>query len=637
MAIKKWKIAIAILGGFIFTGSIAVLTFAIIRNNNRKVKDENAYPYREMKNAKEIWYNSDKPTPNSNWDFKIKIYPYDNNKYWLNDNEMQALKQILKEKLYHGPEITDLKEIVLGNTNVIKKDSGGLYYPQSKQIFINIEDYKNASMTTQDKLHAIISTITHEYGHHIEGAYLTSETSQNGWKGDNKFLQNGTTMNKKGSSRHWNKNFMDSFYKSLNYNNTSTITKSSKPIGESIASTYSLSDLFWKSLKNIPKTNFGVWNLFNDREEDLIAKETLQQKNTRIRNHIIVKAPIIPSFDAENANYRYSFDEIVTRQLGQLMHVYDIPPIYNGANKETFGLTLNKFQSPVIEREDGTKGYKYIYNTFVSDLAHSVQLIQIQGQEDKIRQIGFDYDTKEVYLKQTNPKGFYKDYMFGKNGSASIATEVYNAFTKAMGYGKLISNVRVENKVRFNYEILHNSRKLTDIINNAVNYENIKISGFAPENISGIYYGDKNKINPSKLKKFSSINERKKLWNFQRKRSVFGSLDSSISKMPETPGKWIPYNVMVQKDPEKNKTLYWWMDKNNNHTLDKDELLETKQLKKMGLDIHKKPISIPIKAEDIYGRDSSLNTFRYFYGDYDSLNKRIEKINFNKDDLSLTL
>jgi hypothetical protein len=49
----------------------------------------------------------------------------------------------MDEKMYHGPELAELSEVVIGNTNVINPSENGLYFPNTKQIFINIETFKD--------------------------------------------------------------------------------------------------------------------------------------------------------------------------------------------------------------------------------------------------------------------------------------------------------------------------------------------------------------------------------------------------------------------------------------------------------------------------------------------------------------
>ncbi|CAM9130111.1 hypothetical protein MYMA111404_02745 [Mycoplasma marinum] len=58
--------------------------------------------YREMKNPKTIWYhsgstNSDSKYANPNWDFQIKVFPYENGEYWLDEDGLKELRSTMKK------------------------------------------------------------------------------------------------------------------------------------------------------------------------------------------------------------------------------------------------------------------------------------------------------------------------------------------------------------------------------------------------------------------------------------------------------------------------------------------------------------------------------------------------------------
>ncbi len=505
-------------------------------------QDKGDWKYVELGKPKTIWFNSDTENANSDWDFQIKVYPYQDGSFWLDDKGLILLKERIKEKLYHGQEITTLNNIVFGDVNIIKKGSNGLYFPLTKEIFLNIETFKKYNnLSDEKKINGIMSTITHEYGHHISNMYFSSNKSSEAWKGDgeNKPLVDGHQI-----PTHWNPIFTENFYRKLHYDDKSLLndghggiqTKHSQNSKhKSVASKISLNKLFWSAN--------GNQDLDFDKEYDLFALPSSAKKNYEPYG-------LRPDYDDQFLKYRYSLDEIITRQLGQLMHVYDKP-----SDPSLFGWMIRKNMDTIHWRGNSL-------DSFVTDTNTTSQLF---------------YNKNSIISED-----FYKDSVFRKTQSTKTQSteDIYNNFRDAMGYHKMISNVYALNK-SFASVDKDNGNKYARYGADDYNRKKISITGWAPEEVKGIFLGkstsSEKDINDN-LYKFESEEKRKSLWKFDRKNSVFGQ--TTVNSKPFMNGnkKWLPFATNKYLEATKDKQLKWWIDTNNDNSVQESELWTTAQV-----------------------------------------------------------
>ncbi len=536
---------------------------------------------------KTIWFNSgklnvDESGANKDWDFQIKEYPYSDGSYWLDNDGLKLLRKEIKKKLYHGQEITTLDGMIFGNVNMIGSDSNGLYFPLTKETFFNIENWKNHKhLSPIEKIRGIMSTITHEYGHHIANMYLTTSYSNHSWHGDNGNIPMAKKADGSWDLTNWNGEFTETFYRTLHYDDESYlysrdgIISDSKPISynkTSIARYVSLHDLFWSA-------NSKNHDLKYDEDGDIFGVPGTMKNVPKHYEEVKVANQEGAPNDKWYIKYRYTLDEIVTRQLEQLMYVYDIPK-----NKNFFGHMV---------REDG--GKKYITrDSFLSDARSS----------------------SEIYRNITNNTDlinspYYKDAMFSNKTKPE---KIYNAFRDAMGYHKMISNIYGLNKT-FATVDTETGSKYASYNDGDLNQHKFRITGWTPKEVKGIYYGDKNtdqKEIDKNLMKFPKEEERKKLWHFDRKDKLFAqkTIDSNPYKM--NGDDWLPFSTNKYLDSQlnhkNNQEFRWWIDKDNNGKASPTELLSTKEI----LDKYNKT-----SRDSVINRVLPVSTFRQTWNEGD--------------------
>ncbi|TCG11846.1 MYPU_1760 family metalloprotease [Mycoplasma todarodis] len=556
-------------------------------------KEEKVFEgYVELGEPKTIWFNSgalnaDKSKANKSWDFQIKVYPYQNGDYWLDDDGLKELREAIWKKLYHGQEISTLDNMVFGNVNMIGESSNGLYFPLTKEMFLNIAGWKNhKNLSNKKKIDGIMSTITHEYGHHIANMYLTTSYSTHSWNGDN---GNVPTVEKEDGTReltNWNSEFTEKFYRDLKYDDTTFLYgkggiregETGKGNGrvESIARKVNLHDLFWnansdRSVKyNEGRQVFGIPGVIG-----------------RIKNHRSfgkVGSVAWGPNDDWYIKYRYSLDEIVTRQLSQLMHVYDLP------DKRDF------FDHMI--RENGNK-QTVNFDSFISDAR---SMYQVYVSDDPWKKAKFELDP------------FYKDSVFRNQ---VVTRNVYNNFRNAMGYHKMISNIYGLNLTHATVD-KETGSKFANYNDGELNQHKFKITGWTPKDVKGVFYGDVTGGNPSQgdidldLMKFGTEAERKKLWNFDRKDSLFAQDKVDSHPFKNNGGDWLPFST--NKYLESRGRFYsgsefrWWVDENTDGNATPDEMLSTAAILKKYNDA---------TEEDVINRVLPVSTFRQTWNEGD--------------------
>ncbi|MCK5945959.1 MAG: hypothetical protein KAG04_01670, partial [Mycoplasmataceae bacterium] len=133
---------------------------------------------------------------------------------------LDVLARRIKNELNYGPEISGLKDIVIGDANVVGKEANGVYYPLTHEIFINTENIRNKGFDLSktptvpediaNRVALIFDIIFHEYGHYLTDTYLNSlpltSTKASQW-----------IFDRSGIKSHWDKDFVTNL-KRIMYN-----------------------------------------------------------------------------------------------------------------------------------------------------------------------------------------------------------------------------------------------------------------------------------------------------------------------------------------------------------------------------------------------------------------------------------
>ena len=240
---------------------------------------------------------------------------------FLGDKGLMMLAKMIKDKMNYGPEIFGLKDIVIGDENIIDKDTNGLYFPATNEIFINTYSWrqKGFDLTSDptnindinNRVSLLFDIIFHEYGHYLADTYLNSVDYHSKWSAKDIFSKNG---NGKDS---WDNDFLSKFETLLysdtkKYTNNTTI-KNSKY--RSIGGTYTAKDLYTM----VNKTNGSS------------IDSDLKNKNFVFSGpHPEYQLTDKSVIDKKHLEYIYSLPEIFTRKYQQLSMALIPTNEYNG-------------------------------------------------------------------------------------------------------------------------------------------------------------------------------------------------------------------------------------------------------------------------------------------------------------------
>ncbi|VEU59764.1 MYPU_1760 family metalloprotease [Mesomycoplasma neurolyticum] len=366
------------------------------------------------------------------YNFSIIQYSKNNN-FFLNENELNILIQNIENKLFFGPEINFLKNIIIDQDILFfqKKNNlnnEGKFISNTQQIFINTDKYRNIKKSN-DKIEILTQLIYHEYIHYLDSVYLSNKEE----------IKENNVI--KFSNKQYLKKFVQNFFKYLNYTNDKFIN-------------------FKPNLSFVEKNNF-----FNFKTANEIAKLNMQKELTN--NYFLDKKNKMFSVYAKNGlltqknetldfliNYYYSLEEIIAIEI--FKHFY-LP------NKNTINYDQNSFlnewsrTAKIIRKNDNF----FIENLFVNTTAFSGKIL---NNDDFILEL--DNQIELLYnllLKQFNyglniSAVFYKDETYLTNDSKIKNTRNFSNYS-FVGYTKekydflILQNKNNENiKVNLNYQ-----------------------------------------------------------------------------------------------------------------------------------------------------------------------------------------
>ena len=384
--------------------------------------------------------------------FNFKWYAESNGQQFMTNEEYKKFDDYLSTHLYYGPESDALKDIIFGNRNIIGPEELGLYFGQTRQIFINIEMFVNThNLTYIQKRDAISEVIAHEYGHHFAYEYLKC------FKPFPKISKVPTEITYIGNNQLviWNKKYLDEWKVINHYDSTAK-----NPID------------FYKETSNKVK----YWNINHRISLSQLYKFANEKDHPNPFNRSLnyywglpwwsaISRSTFPTLDASKElstqKYFYSVDEQFTRMTEMLMW----PKKYFTSN----GLQYNLDSDLMIPINNLNKGATSFWSPQAYDLAHIKEIKTLKS------------------YNSSGPKGqdvlIYPNYPFGgkfydDNGKVyniqSYAKQYYDLLINIMGYGTPLAHIYTKNTSKIQYD----NGQLIITGANPQNLNWVKLSGY---------------------------------------------------------------------------------------------------------------------------------------------------------------
>ena len=498
-------------------------------------------------------------------EYPIKSTNNKNVTYFLNQKELNDFQVFLFQNLWYGPEIFELKHIIINDWRFFEQNnhgeylSDGFYVSDTNEIYINVESegirdivFNNYDENSEEykiskryKFDFLLTIIGHEYGHHFTHTYFQSVRYDEGTK---------NTYSEGGKSFPWNKEYYRKFLELNNFKNTEKIrpNKDSRDSSPPISSILSLSDIYtWAS-----ETKHSSSTIFANNVESpnkLYLFWNYENKTLPIAGHTLAysyKNSTTNSFDS--LRYVYSISEQSTRQIEQLMLHMDWS-LYGISNLTDIPRDLTYYQR--------TK----TLHTFWVDL------LRVYGID--IYKIG----TKESILS-TNlnfPNALYGG-VYNNKIINDISRDYYKFLLSGIGFNKEISKIWTKN----NAHMKNNNTGIDGGINNKL----IRFAGYIPNDYKSIII-DKNANNELLIKKSMPLNNSNLgngIFNFNLKTSLLADRNDKSTYIH--PWDMIGFETSLNKssyvlddfiEGQKliNHKLYFWKgDLNSNNIVDDDEV-----------------------------------------------------------------
>ncbi|QGZ97208.1 hypothetical protein GE118_00120 [Mycoplasma sp. NEAQ87857] len=411
----------------------------------------------------------------------FRDYAYGNGKYILGPDNIKLLAQEFKRKIPFGPEVYDLEAVNINDFKVIDSKASGLYFPTSKNIFINTQSVIGTDFKNYDVIATIMPTLFHEYIHHWAFSYaqialpfvaITKNDLPAYFKDD--ILGSSEIIYKPNvvsgyDRQYWNKYFTDNLVHLLNFDFDKKAALSSAIFG------------IWPRLNNQE-----IWNRF--LHNNLTPKQIwdLANHNKSIDtdyNTFFYEAGLTFNLPKKNIPYYYSLTELMPREYTKFAY----ESYYNINEKRTnkfiasngFGYStiswfgINKYNSNNIRQ-----------SIIPSSNSDDWSRTYLNTESSPYRQGNY------IQNALTFPNTVFKidDYkFFDENGaeqtldesrSKNRSIEFYKLFLETMGYGKTISQVFYQNKWSFLYA--RNKEKKGAPVADGETANNVKLAGYLP-------------------------------------------------------------------------------------------------------------------------------------------------------------
>ncbi|MGL4183753.1 MAG: MYPU_1760 family metalloprotease [Metamycoplasmataceae bacterium] len=439
--------------------------------------------------------------------------------YFFGEEGIKLLSQRIKQDLSFGPEVEDLQVIYINRTGILNNNVSGQYIPLTREIDLNINQFlpDAANYPIEEKINLVFPTLFHEYFHHFEAFYLNNVESND--SNSTKLLLN----------KNISKKFLDEWKKIFHYDDERKLNNSG-----TISNFLSTKELFYGA--NIPGYNLDK-----------------MPPGTRFKYGAINNNGI----DKNDALYLYSFSELFTRKITEAFypinsHNNSSYPWYGFERKNS--LTPNSFSIELIRNRD------FVFNAPIEAAKNS------WNQSTRLYSLDTIYGGEAVFNNNTKEK------------MAPVFNEFNSLVNSIYGVGSNISQVFIKNNLQS--KLRPNGSLIIDPTSKA-NFNLIKFTGFINTNdydyINSILIdNDNNNQNNtnSEINSFEAIELAKPNYTY----SIPSAKINPFGTTKVVPPNYKPYiiNEYLDINKIKNKSLYFWLDKNKNNIRESNELIQVK-------------------------------------------------------------
>ena len=429
----------------------SAIVFAVVRQKTSQtvnlITDSPVDITNKNKNQNKIPLSSD----NIN-DVPIKLIDYEySSKNFLGTKGLKLLNEMIKEKLPYSSEVCALQSISFNNELALPdsvSSINGSYNSVTMEINIDTRDLMlksaclDASLITDEELQArvyyVYSVILHEYGHHIANIYASSIRYDDSQNYNQSIDAKQRLVCKSTSSIDYYENvpsvFMTNWMSALNYSN-----KNQNILSAFSASPYS---------KYTAKQYFEIFNVISNSDYSSLIKNYYTTFYVPTFNYNSSGSPMY-ELSYSNLSYYYSFQELFTRELSMLNY---LNPNYNFY-------------------------YNYFGTLITPSNVSNAPSIDVSLRNQAVNSSS-GFNVNSIYAADN----IYGGTIQGINQNIEVnnnSQDLYNAYSEVMGYGKLISQIYMDDseqysKVDGNYYVVN---KLP-----SSSFNEIKIGGFIHKN-----------------------------------------------------------------------------------------------------------------------------------------------------------
>lgn len=378
------------------------------------------------------WNNEKEPT-------YVELIEYEyNGKYFLNKEGLKKLNRKINKYLPFSSEIDQLKYISFNDALSLPKDINqinGQYKPFTMELDIDVRRFMDISndISIDKKVDFVFATILHEYGHHLANTYITSNQENDPLIYNKEQLR--TYLNKDALvNKFIPEAFLSKWEDSLNYNN---------PIYSEI-----------ENKQYSTNNHYPIYKDFSSRDLYRIANytpENIWEVLSKNPNKEYVAPSEVGSFKYSLDSvlkYSYGIDELLTRHLVSFNYISENSNIddyllFGYGDKRA----INSFAPDILQRN-------YIFSDF-----------------------SFTYSTDNIFGGNI----MYQENDFINNFKLeSKATKILEAYREVFGYGKLISQIYMDNSNNRNVESEDKKGLHRETIK-PEDFNKIKIGGYIPK------------------------------------------------------------------------------------------------------------------------------------------------------------
>ncbi|ACF07472.1 Uncharacterised protein [Metamycoplasma arthritidis] len=410
--------SLLLIGAIIF---VIFITFGFFKNANPFLppilsnKESQAISYNQKN------YNSDEEKFEYG-NLSIKEYPYAerNGKllYFLGKDGLKKLNEDFLKRASYGSEINSLKAVYINkkNSSVDSKNLNGYYLPNTQELYIPIDNFMklwpNINWENVDldyKIELIISTLVHEYMHHVATTYNQANLRSDK-NSDTSLIYQLNPQPIFSQTYSNNKKFLDEFRKNLGYvepkyggEYLKNSSEFSTNYGLPVFREFSSYDLF-KYANLIPdderfnKINSGQYFFNNNRNLGLEYQSPISN---------------------EQIKYLYSLEELIPREYLKM----SFQKKYNLPNQERFTHFVN----------NGRPYLTAFGDDIVKQIAHGSSRTQLWRNLYSYNWV-FDRELKDF----KNVQGRYPYQVTPTNADARLKG-LFKAYLDLMGYGQGIN------------------------------------------------------------------------------------------------------------------------------------------------------------------------------------------------------